>query len=220
MPIKLCCICFQAAGVQIGSCLNFISTFIITCTFSLIYQWKLSLILHSFSPLILFSIYFEQKALQNDAKKSQKILDKSAKVNSTVKCVIFLYFVRCVFQIAVEAISNIRTVASLGCEDVFQQLYVSELVPYQRTTKTKSHFRGVVLGMARSLLLFAYAAGMAYGTKLIVDQEVNYGIVFTYVLISAANCTPLKRSVAAYFKMFRYRSCISFNSWFTSSQSR
>ncbi|XP_018573284.1 multidrug resistance protein 1-like isoform X2 [Anoplophora glabripennis] len=149
-----------AAGVQIGSCLNFISTFILTCTFSLIYEWKLSLILLSFSPLILFSIYFEQKALQNDAKKSQKILDKSAKI-------------------AVEAIANIRTVASLGCEDVFQRLYVDELVPYQKSGKIKSHFRGVVLGMARSLLLFAYAAGMAYGAQLIVDGVVYYGTVFT-----------------------------------------
>ncbi|KAJ8922242.1 hypothetical protein NQ315_004179, partial [Exocentrus adspersus] len=148
-----------AAGVQIGACLNFVSTFILTCLFSLYYEWKLSLILLSFSPLILFSIYFEQKALQNDAKKNQKILDKSAKI-------------------AVEAIANIRTVVSLGCEDVFQKLYVSELIPYQKTSKMKSHFRAVVLGMARSLILFAYAAGMTYGAQLIINREVDYGTVF------------------------------------------
>ncbi|KAJ8942717.1 hypothetical protein NQ318_017016 [Aromia moschata] len=148
-----------AAGGQIGSCINFVATFILTCIFSLSYEWKLSLVLFSFAPLILVSIYFEQKALQKDAKQTQSIVEKSAKI-------------------AVEALANIRTVVSLGCENVFLEEYKKELAPYKKIAKMKSHFRGLVLGMARSLMLFAYAAGMTYGAKLIVDKEVEYGVVF------------------------------------------
>ncbi|XP_049818455.1 ATP-dependent translocase ABCB1-like isoform X2 [Aethina tumida] len=146
-----------AAGIRIGSVLNSMSTFILSCTFALFYDWKLALVLLSFAPLILMSIWFEQKTLQGDA--SQKMLENSSKV-------------------AVEAIGNIRTVVSLGCEKVFYNIYVKELHPYQVKSKRKSHFRGLVLGLARSLMLFAYAAGITYGAQLIVRREQEYGTVF------------------------------------------
>ncbi|CAH1967884.1 unnamed protein product [Acanthoscelides obtectus] len=148
-----------AAGVQIGALLNFISTLLISCIFSLYKNWKLALLLLSFAPLILFSIYFEQKSLQSDAKKNQSMLEKSSKIT-------------------VEAISNIRTVVSLGCEKVFQDLYFKELLPYQKTAERKAHFRGIVLGMARSLLLFAYAAALTYGAVVIMNKELDHGTFF------------------------------------------
>nr|CAD1918043.1 ABCB transporter [Chrysochus auratus] len=148
-----------AAGVQIGASLNFIATFLIASIFSLYYEWKLTLVLLSFSPLILISIYLEQKMVKNDAKHNREVLEKSAKV-------------------AVEALANIRTVISLGCENIFLDLYVKDLVPYQKLAKKKAHFRGMVLGMARSLILFAYAAGIAYGVKLVINQVIDYGTMF------------------------------------------
>lgn len=86
-------------------------------------------------------------------------------------------------QIAVEAISNIRTVASLGCEKVFFDRYVEELEPYQRSVKRKSHYRAVILGVARSIMLFAYAAGMTYGAQLMLQEKLDYGIVFKYLVV-------------------------------------
>lgn len=149
-----------AAGVQIGTTLNFISTFVLTCTFSFYYEWSTTLVLMSLCPLIFFSIYFEQKIMQEDAQKNQKMLEKSAKL-------------------AVEAISNIRTVVSLGCETEFLNQYIKELLPYLSIARKKSHFRGVVLGMARSLMLFAYAAGIKYGSSLIISGKSEYGTIFT-----------------------------------------
>lgn len=81
-------------------------------------------------------------------------------------------------QIAIEAISNIRTVVSLGNERVFCDIYNEELVPYVKICKRRCHFRGLVYGMARSLMLFAYAAGIAYGAKMIIIDGVDYGLVF------------------------------------------
>ncbi|KAG5894748.1 hypothetical protein JTB14_032638 [Gonioctena quinquepunctata] len=147
------------AGVQIGTCINFLSTFVLTGAISLYFDWKLTLVLLSMCPFIFFSIYFKQKTLQVDAQKNQKMLEKSSKI-------------------AIEAIGNIRTVVSLGCENVFIDLFVEELLPYQRAAKKKCHFRGIVFGMARSLLFFSYAIGILYSAKLIVDGELDYGTVF------------------------------------------
>lgn len=68
---------------------------------------------------------------------------------------------------------------SLGCEKVFLEQYVNELSPYLATAKKKSHIKGIVQGMARSLLMFSYAAGIKYGANLIISGEIDYGTVFT-----------------------------------------
>lgn len=81
------------------------------------------------------------------------------------------------FQIAVEAIGNIRTVASLGCERVICSLYNDELRVYERIAKRKSHFSSLMLGFSKSLIYFSYSAGMYYGAILIADEGLPYGQV-------------------------------------------
>lgn len=83
-----------------------------------------------------------------------------------------------VFQIAVEALANIRTVVSLGCERVFLDMYVKDLIPYIKSSRKKAHFRGFMLGLARSLLNFAYAAGLGYGIDLLILKHLTYGDMF------------------------------------------
>jgi ATP-binding cassette subfamily B (MDR/TAP) protein 1 len=150
---------FQAAGIRIGTVLNSISTFIIANTLALYYEWKLALVLISFSPIILLSVFFEQKFTQGDTQVNQKFLENSAKI-------------------AVEAIGNIRTIASLSCEQVFYENYVTELKPYVKNVKKQMHFRSIVMGVARSIMLFAYAVGMGYGAKLMTTANLDYGVVF------------------------------------------
>ncbi|XP_063931284.1 ATP-dependent translocase ABCB1-like isoform X2 [Zophobas morio] len=148
-----------AAGIRIGTVLNSIATFIIANTMALYFEWKLALVLISFSPVILLSVFFEQKFTQGDTQVNQKFLEKSAKI-------------------AVEAIGNIRTIASLGCEQVFYENYVIELTPYVVNVKKQMHFRSIVLGIARSIMLFAYAVAMGYGAYLMISTQLDYGIVF------------------------------------------
>ncbi|CAH1380444.1 unnamed protein product [Tenebrio molitor] len=148
-----------AAGIQIGIVLNSLSTFIIANTLALYFEWKLALVLMSFSPIILLSAFFEQKFTQGDSQINQKFSENSAKI-------------------AVEAIGNIRTIASLGCEQVFYENYVTELTPYVKNVKKQMHFRSIVMGVARSVMLFAYAVGIAYGANLMITANLDYGVVF------------------------------------------
>lgn len=82
------------------------------------------------------------------------------------------------FQFAVEAVGNIRTVVSLGCEKAFHATYVAALLPHLKRAKRNTHVRAFVLGLARSLMFFAFAACMYYGGILIRDDGLPYADVF------------------------------------------
>jgi hypothetical protein len=66
----------------------------------------------------------------------------------------------------------------LGCEQVFYENYVTELTSYVKNVKKQMHFRSVVMGVARSVMLFAYVVGMGYGANLMITANLDYGAVF------------------------------------------
>ena len=84
---------------------------------------------------------------------------------------------------AIEAITNIRTVAGLGREKTFVQRYVAALKgPHQEAMK-KSHLRGLVFGFAQSTPFFAYAGCMYYGGYLVENDNLEFKKCFQYVKI-------------------------------------
>ena len=86
----------------------------------------------------------------------------------------FFFFI----QLAIEAITNIRTVAGLGREKTFVQKYIQELTGPHIDAKKKSHIRGLVFGFAQSMPFFAYAGCMYYGGYLVNNGEMEYQSVF------------------------------------------
>lgn len=77
-----------------------------------------------------------------------------------------------------EAVSNIRTVASLGCEETFLRIYIEELIPAFKIAKRNVHYRGVVFGLARGIMFIAYSVCMYYGGQLMRDEQLPYAAVF------------------------------------------
>ncbi|KAL3277068.1 hypothetical protein HHI36_012429 [Cryptolaemus montrouzieri] len=147
-----------ASGMPVGIILLSVCTTVLSNGFALIFQWKLALVLGVFVPFIFIAVFYEQKILQGDSDSRHKELQKSA-------------------GIAVEAINNIRTVASLGCERVILSNYTEQLTPYINSAKKQSHFSAFMLGIAKSILYFSFASGASYGAKLIADEGVHYSAV-------------------------------------------
>jgi ATP-binding cassette subfamily B (MDR/TAP) protein 1 len=139
-----------ATGQRIGTILQSIATLGLSVGLSMFYQWKLGLVALAFTPFILVAIFLQHRLMNVENDAHHKSLQKSTKL-------------------AVEAVGNVRTVASLGCEETFHHLYISQLVVHHKTTLRNTHFRAVVLGLARSLMFFAYSACMYYGGILIRD---------------------------------------------------
>lgn len=75
--------------------------------------------------------------------------------------------------------SNIRTVASLGCEQIFESLYVEQLLPHHKLAKRNTHIKAIVLAIARSIIFYAYAACIFYGGILVINDGMPISKVFT-----------------------------------------
>lgn len=71
-----------------------------------------------------------------------------------------------------------KTVASLGCEDLFYKNYVEQLVPEYNTVLRKTYFRAFVLAVSKSIGLFSLSICIYYGTALMVQESLSYGDIF------------------------------------------
>ncbi|CAG9855747.1 unnamed protein product [Phyllotreta striolata] len=137
-----------ATGQRVGTIMQSLATFGLAIGLSMYYEWRLGLVTAAFSPIILIALFFERRNSSGQNDSRDQGLQKSTKI-------------------AVEAVGNIRTIASLGVEDKFHELYVAELTPHYKSSLRKVHGRAIVFGISRSLMFFAYATAMYYGGYLI-----------------------------------------------------
>lgn len=77
-------------------------------------------------------------------------------------------------KIATEAITNIRTVASLRQEKHMIMRYVDEMVKVEKTIRKKIIWRGLVNSVAQSIPFFGYAIALYYGGLLVADGEIHF----------------------------------------------
>ncbi|KAI4470544.1 atp-binding cassette sub-family b [Holotrichia oblita] len=80
--------------------------------------------------------------------------------------------------IAVEAIGNIRTVSSLGCENTFYKKYRYELEPHFKKAELHAHMTGLIFAFARSLMFITYAISLYYGGILLIRDEIDTARIF------------------------------------------
>ncbi|XP_017777603.1 PREDICTED: multidrug resistance protein 1B [Nicrophorus vespilloides] len=144
-----------ATGQRIGTIFQSIATFVLSIGLSMYYEWRLGLLALAFAPIILAAVFLQQRAMFTENTDFRKSLETSTKS-------------------AVEAVGNIRTVVSLGCEETFHVIYVNQLLPYTTRAKKNLHFRAFVLGLARSIMFFAFAACMYYGGYLMREEQMDF----------------------------------------------
>lgn len=77
-------------------------------------------------------------------------------------------------QIATEAISNIRTVASLRQEEDVIKRYTKEIMDVEAAVKRKLSFRGFVFASVQAIPMFAYAIALYYGGILVAREGMAY----------------------------------------------
>ncbi|XP_042225494.1 ATP-dependent translocase ABCB1-like isoform X2 [Homarus americanus] len=148
-----------ATGSRVGTIVQSVTMLGIGVGLALYYDWRLGLVTLPFVPFVLTAVYLQSKILTGQNVTESKTLDEAGKL-------------------AVEAITNIRTVASLHKEEHFAQQYSQVLYsPYRQALK-KSHVRGVTFGIAQAVPYFAYAATMLYGGYQVDRGQLSYQSVF------------------------------------------
>ncbi|XP_013164675.1 PREDICTED: multidrug resistance protein 1A-like [Papilio xuthus] len=147
-----------ATGQRIGTVLQAAGTFTFALALSLIYEWRVGLVAMAFVPVIFAILYKEGRMVSAESFGTAQTMQSSSKL-------------------AVEAVANVRTVASLGREETFVHEYALQLMPALVSAKRTTHWRGIVFGLSRGLFNFVYSAAMYYGGTLMVYSNVNYAVV-------------------------------------------
>ncbi|KAI1128072.1 ABC transporter [Nemania abortiva] len=157
------------SGVTLGTLLTITTTLVSSIILGLAIGWKLALVCVSAVPVIIAAGYFRYHMLAHFQQRSKKAYEKSASYAS-------------------EAISGIRTVASLTREgDVLAQ-YRQSLVAQQRASLISVLKSSLLYAAAQGTLFLAFALGFWYGGTLIASREYNlfqFFVCFMAVVYSA-----------------------------------
>lgn len=147
-----------ATGTSVGAIVMSFSTLILGLALGLYYNVKMGLVCFCIMPLILISIYIEQRYTVASAMAEKKALEQATKI-------------------AVEAIANIRTVASLCQEDTFYDLYQKELDAVNKAIRIKNALRGPVYAFGQAGPFLAYGLSLWYGGYLVAKDGVPYDYI-------------------------------------------
>ena len=145
-------------GVRIGLIFQVTISIITAVIVSFIYSWKLALVCTVSTPLILLATI----ALTKLTATTQHDDGKLAKV-------------------ATEAISSIRTIASIGKEEAFHSTYINSLNYNQRKMKRQiiaTLLRGAGFGLGNNAALLLSSVSIFYGAYLIENEGLHFKSMF------------------------------------------
>merc|ERR1712106_55546 len=149
-----------ATGARVGSIMQGIAGVLIAVLMGLYFNWKLGLVCSLFFPLMILAVVFEQRIISGVDSVEKVAFEKSAKL-------------------AIESISNIRTVAGLRCEEKYINMYIELLSEPHKLTMKKSHQRGFIFGFSQALQFFAWGHTLWFGGYLVDIGEADFKDVFT-----------------------------------------
>ncbi|XP_076760464.1 multi drug resistance 49 isoform X2 [Xylocopa sonorina] len=144
-----------ATGTRVGAILQALSTLVLGIGLSMYYTWKMTLVSVVSIPLVLGAVFFEARVMSGQGLQEKKKMEAAT-------------------RIAIEAISNIRTVASLGKEEAFLQRYCVELDHVAKATRIRNRLRGLVFSCGQTTPFFGYALSLYYGGALVATEGLSY----------------------------------------------
>uniref|UniRef100_A0A7G3ASY9 ABC-type xenobiotic transporter n=1 Tax=Lutzomyia longipalpis TaxID=7200 RepID=A0A7G3ASY9_LUTLO len=151
-----------ATGSRLAGILQATSSVLIGLLIGLIASWKLALIVAITIPLMLAVAVFESQYAKSSAAKEKDAMEKAS-------------------SIAVEAISNIRTVASLGREKAVLDKFIESIdVASQEATKS-SKFRGLAYSLNLTMNIFTYGIAFLAGGYLMAEGQMHYVKMITVI---------------------------------------
>ncbi|XP_067631071.1 multidrug resistance protein homolog 49 isoform X2 [Eurosta solidaginis] len=144
-----------ATGSRVGIIVQAISTLAIGIILSFMFSWNLTLVTLVTLPVICFAILFESRFMESTIQYERLAIEDASRV-------------------AVEAIANVRTVASLGQERHVLERYCEQVNKADKACRKKLRFRGVVYALGQTTPLLAYGVALSYGGTLVADHGLPY----------------------------------------------
>lgn len=144
-----------ATGSRAGSLIQSMSMLMIGFLVSLYYSWNLTLVVAISVPLVMLALMIDARYSENSMVAEKEAIQKAS-------------------NIAVEAISNIRTVAGLCLENYIIKKYYADINEVERLCIKKSRFRGVIYATGLALPVLVYGPAFYYGAYLVITGYTHY----------------------------------------------
>jgi ATP-binding cassette subfamily B (MDR/TAP) protein 1 len=157
------------SGVTLGTLLLVSTTLVSACTLALALGWKLALVCIATIPVLLACGFFRFWMLSQFQRRARSAYAGSASYAS-------------------EAITAIRTVASLTREEDVLRQYRASLAAQQRASLRSILKSSLLYAASQSFMFLAFALCFWYGGTLIAKREYNmfqFFVVFSSVIFGA-----------------------------------
>lgn len=164
-----------ATGSQIGMIVNSMTNIGVAIIISFYFSWKLTLVILCFLPFLALSGAFQAKMLTGFAKQDKEAMEVAG-------------------QISGEALNNIRTIAGLGKEHDFVDMYEEQLEAPYRAAKKKANVYGVCYGFAQCVVFMANSASYRFGGYLVRQEGLHFSMVFRVISAIVTSGTALGRA--------------------------
>ncbi|XP_010765740.1 bile salt export pump-like [Notothenia coriiceps] len=164
-----------ATGSQIGMIVNSLTNIGVAILMSFYFSWKLTMLILCFLPFIALSGAFQARMLTVFAKQDKEAMETAG-------------------QISGEALNNIRTIAGLGKEKTFVELYEAQLhAPYEAALK-KAKVYGVCYGFSQCVVFLTNSASYRFGGYLVQHEGLHFSLVFRVISAIVTSGTALGRA--------------------------
>ncbi|XP_056156884.1 bile salt export pump-like [Lampris incognitus] len=164
-----------ATGSQIGMIVNSLTNIGVAVIISFYFSWKLTLVIMCFLPFIALSGGLQAKMLTGFAKQDKQAMEAAG-------------------QISGEALNNIRTIAGLGKEQSFVEMYEAQLEAPYRAALQKANVYGVCYGFAQCVVFLANSASYRFGGYLVRQEGLHFSLVFRVISAIVTSGTALGRA--------------------------
>jgi len=149
-------------GGKLGMIMKNFSALAVSLGIAFAYSWKLTLLMMAFIPILILGGIIEIGLVVGDEEKMKKEYAESSNVAS-------------------EAISNVRTIASLHREEIVLQKYSETLKKPIGDRKRKCLFLGLGYGYSQCTIFFTYAAVFRLGIELVITGDTTFDNVFRVI---------------------------------------
>uniref|UniRef100_A0A3P8RBY9 Bile salt export pump n=1 Tax=Astatotilapia calliptera TaxID=8154 RepID=A0A3P8RBY9_ASTCA len=164
-----------ATGSQIGMIVNSLANIGVALIISFYFSWKLTLLILCFLPFIALSSGFQASMLTGFAKQDKEAMEAAG-------------------QISGEALNNIRTIAGLGKEKTFVEMYEAQLdAPYQAALK-KANVYGACYGFSQCIIFLTNSGSYRFGGYLVQKEGLHFSLVFRVISAIVTSGTALGRA--------------------------
>ncbi|KAI1733308.1 ABC transporter transmembrane region domain-containing protein [Ditylenchus destructor] len=139
----------SAVDYRLGSVIASFFSLLCGIIIALYYGWQMTIVLLALFPLAIIGQLFQTRYLKSKARENVNEFEQ-------------------IGTIALEAISNIRTVKSLALEEKLAELFDSSINTLLYRSRWKAFVQGLTYGFASSIYYFLYAASFYFAILLII----------------------------------------------------